>query len=228
MKRTGFFNVYVLTLKQEKGNKNIKHKYRIKDYKCYRHVNRELACYLINKQDCCMIGMTEKRKPTTPLNGYTIYGYNVYDPKNITFCITANIFSHNRNDDLIFPDLDLVSYRPSPSFQYHVNDIIKCLEDAMHNNEIHDYSCQCSFEWGPKNLIPKGFVWVKEGNIQDGDFVWVSENANHSDYWSKVTIDKRFHAEVGQPIEKRGIIFIDEDESETLFEYYHPFIIRKK
>ena len=117
--------------------------------------------------------------------------------------------------------------KPGTSFQNRVNKVIKCLEDDICNNKIKDYSCQCSYEWGPKNLIPKGYVWVKEGKVEDGDFVWVSEHCNEYDFWRKVDNNSSLYAKVGQTIEKKGIRFIHEDKSETLFEYYKPFIVRK-
>lgn len=230
MKRTGFFNVYVLTLKQEKGSKNIKHKYRIKDYESYRHVNRELACYLINKRGCRMLGMSEKGKPTNPIKGDVIYGYDGYDKNNIIFCITQRIFSYDKSDnDMMFPDIDLVSLTPGMTFQSTVNKVIECFESRMLNNEIFDCSIQCFREWGPKNLIPKGYEWVKEGTIQEGDYVWISDsNPNRRDYWSKVKNNISSHERIGKPIEKSKVVFIHKDGSETQFEYCKPFIIRKK
>lgn len=229
-KKTGFFNVYVLTLKQEKGNKDIEHKYKIKDYESYRHVNRELACYLINKRGCLMLGMSEKGKPTNPIKGDVIYGYDGYDKRNIIFCITQRIFSFDKSDnDLIFPDINLVSLTPGMTFQYTVNSVIECFESRMRNNEIFDCSIQCSHEWGPKNLIPKGYEWVKEGTVQEGDYVWIIDSyPDRHDYWSKIKNNIYSHERIGKSIEKSGVVFIHKDGSKTRFEYYEPFVIRKK
>ena len=229
-KKTQFFNVYVLTLKQEKGNKDIKHKYKIKDYESYRHVNRELACYLIYKRGCYIIGMTQNGKPTNPMKGDVIYGYYYYDRRNITFCVTQRIFSYDKSDnDLIFPDISLVSLTPGVTFQSTVNKVIEFFESRVFNNHIFDCSIQCSHEWGPKNLIQKGYEWIKEGTVQEGDYIWIIESyPNRSDYWSKVKNNYYSHEKIGKPIEKKGFMFIHKDGSKTQFEYYEPFVIRKK
>lgn len=230
MRKTGFFNVYVLTLKQEKGNKGIEHKYKIKDYESYRHVNRELACYLINKRGCDMIGMTEKGEPTSPMKGNVIYGYYGYDRRNIIFCITQRIFSYDKSDnDLIFPDINLVSLTPGITFQSTVNKVIECFKSRIHNNMAFDCSIQCYHEWGPKNLIPRGYEWVKEGTVQEGDYVWISDTSpNRLDYWSKAKNNDFYHYGIGKPIEKKGVVFVHKDGNKDRFEYYEPFVIRKK
>ena len=229
MRKTKFFNVYVLTLKQEKGNKGVEHKYKVKDYKSYLHVNRELACYLIYKQECYMIGMTKKGEPTHPIKGDVIYGYDGYDRRNIKLCIAQRLFSYDKlGDDLIFPDINLVSLELGVTFHSTVNKVIECFESRIPHNEIFDCSIQCCCEWGPKNLIPKGYEWIKEGTVQEGDYVWMGDSySNRHDYWSKAKNDY-FNDIIGKPIEKKGVVFIHKDGSKDHFEYYEPFVIRKK
>lgn len=221
-----------MTLKQENGNRSVTHKYRIKQWKCYRHVNRQLACYYMSKEGCHQqLGATRKGNPTSPMNGDSIVGMEKYDLNNIKFCLAQPIIERNDDcsDELIFPHIPIVSLTPNPEvFHKLVEKCIKWFEWPGPKNCATDYSIQCAYEWGPRNLIPKGFEQVTEGEVQLGDYIWQSKHHSNFDYWGKVNTASSAFVHPGTPIERRGIIFNHRNGKSTKFDYYEPFVIRRK
>lgn len=231
-KRTGYFNVYILTLKQEKGNKTVEHKYRLKKWKMYQHVNRQLACYYMYRENCDhgVIGVTMKGNPTTIEKAYAMIGCNKYDLGNIIFAIAYPIRKYTDDDDgsMIHPHDPLVSFTPTKTFNSNVEKYLKWFDWPGSENTEIDVPIQCAHEWGPANLIPKGYERVTEGEVKDGDMVWHSNSYNKNGYWVRVGSYYGVYEKAGTKIEKQGVRSEHKDGSFKDFDWYEPFVIRLK
>ena len=230
IRRKNKFNIYILTLKQQNNNGNVR--YKVKDWKYIENVNRQLACYYIYKKCCCKLMGLKDNKPCTPLKGNIIISIDDYDNGNIIFCV-----AHQQFDFVEKKEYKYGIYLPIPTIgctlNKNFNDIFKKYLEYFNdkkNRKSGDYSIHCSRIWGPGNLIPKGYHHVTDGKVIDGDMYFEDGYNDDIPQWMPVNLSFSKHR-IGDEIKIKGVVFRNgvngRGKKDEEIRFYNPFIIRK-
>ncbi|MBK5722916.1 hypothetical protein JGH11_18765 [Dysgonomonas sp. Marseille-P4677] len=222
------YNCYVLFIKERKYKD--KTKYELINYEVYPNINKELACYFAVKKSGNLSGFTNN-KPCHPMKGEQVIGFYKWG-NDITICqvVKVPVFDINKlSDTSIFPKIECISYEVNKrDFNDQIAKLVSLWEDGI----FADFSIDAFDVWGPKNLIPKGYVHIKEGEIKNGDYYFESNTYPSSPIanWLSVDISYSSHRP-NKKIEIRGVKYVGthryRNENEVI-KYYYPFIIRKK
>ena len=216
MKAKKLFNVYVLTLKEGKLDKDKQyHKYAIKKWECFYHVTRELAFHYMDCFDCKVIGYT-KDKVVSPEVGTQIFGKG-YGNREFIFCVADPVGKR----DITSPNHPHIGATKGAAFDRRV-ELLRHLIAEYNTNYSLPWMCLCRDEYVPKQLMPKGWEWVKEGEIKEGDLIWENDKAIFG-YWREPHC---FENDIKYG--RMEFKCVDNPNLDESYEYCYPFVIRKK
>lgn len=218
-------NYECIVLKLKRHNVKEKTKYELMGVTTYQGLTKELACFYVYKESYHYMCVKHK-EPCKFSESEAIVGYN-YCGNDVVFCIAHKRYvtmDRENHPTIIFPEVNYSSVAIDRFFNDKINHFIELMEK---DDKCEDLSIECTFIWGPENLIPKGFEHIKTGKVLDGDYYWDSRDC----LWQDVGVSFSSF-KPGTEIQEKGICYKNgksgKESEDEIVNFYEPFVIRKK